>query len=162
MKRILMGVGLLAMIAFVGAAAWLQAPDPCPPAYHSILPDAIKVALPSVHQPDDYSCGAAALMSILAYYDLQPEDYGVLRRRCRWLAEAAVAAGDMHNKSAQPIGPGIAHVTPQDDLKSRPVSSHLTATASDEILILLAGRTVQWCTASVAAALLSAMPVRRS
>jgi len=37
-------------------------------------PSAIKVPLPDVQQPDDYSCGAAALMAICSYYGVGPEE----------------------------------------------------------------------------------------
>jgi predicted double-glycine peptidase len=48
--------------------------------YHEFKPSAIKVALPDVQQPDEFSCGAASLMSILAYYGAGPEDYDVLKK----------------------------------------------------------------------------------
>lgn len=49
--------------------------------YHEFKPSAIKVALPDVQQPDEFSCGAASLMSILAYYGAGPEDYDVLKKK---------------------------------------------------------------------------------
>jgi predicted double-glycine peptidase len=48
--------------------------DIVPPTYRMIVQGAIKVPLPDVQQPDDYSCGAAALMSICSYYGVGPED----------------------------------------------------------------------------------------
>jgi predicted double-glycine peptidase len=52
----------------------------CRDTYHEFNPSAIKVGLPDVQQPDEFSCGAAALMSILAYYGTGPEDYDVLKK----------------------------------------------------------------------------------
>jgi predicted double-glycine peptidase len=49
--------------------------------YHEFKPSAIKIALPDVQQPDEFSCGAASLMSILAYYGAGPEDYDVLKKK---------------------------------------------------------------------------------
>jgi predicted double-glycine peptidase len=49
--------------------------------YHEFKPSAIKIALPDVQQPDQFSCGAASLMSILAYYGAGPEDYDVLKKK---------------------------------------------------------------------------------
>jgi predicted double-glycine peptidase len=49
--------------------------------YHEFKPSAIKIALPEVQQPDEFSCGAASLMSILAYYGAGPEDYDVLKKK---------------------------------------------------------------------------------
>lgn len=40
---------------------------------HQIPGGAIKITLPEVQQPDAYSCGAAALMSVAAYYGVGPE-----------------------------------------------------------------------------------------
>lgn len=40
----------------------------------SIPGGAIKIALPEVQQPDDYSCGAACLMAVCAYFGVGPED----------------------------------------------------------------------------------------
>jgi len=53
----------------------------CPENHHEIPRGAIKVPLPDVRQGDNYSCGVAALMSILAYYGVGPEDYGVLKKK---------------------------------------------------------------------------------
>jgi len=39
----------------------------------AIQPGAIKIPLPSMAQPDDYSCGAAALMSICSFYGVGEE-----------------------------------------------------------------------------------------
>jgi predicted double-glycine peptidase len=41
----------------------------------------IHVPVPEVQQPDNYSCGAASTMAILAYYGVGPEDYGVLKKK---------------------------------------------------------------------------------
>jgi predicted double-glycine peptidase len=38
------------------------------------IKDAIKIPLPTVEQPDDYSCGAAALMSICWHFGVGPRD----------------------------------------------------------------------------------------
>src|SRR5690349_108964 len=40
--------------------------------YTEISADAIKIPLPTVRQPDDYSCGAAALMSVCRHYGVGP------------------------------------------------------------------------------------------
>lgn len=40
---------------------------------HNVPRGAIKIALPDVQQPDDYSCGAAALMAVAAYYGVGSE-----------------------------------------------------------------------------------------
>jgi predicted double-glycine peptidase len=45
-----------------------------PETYHQIPEGAIKVPLPDVQQPDDYSCGAAALMAICSYYGVGREE----------------------------------------------------------------------------------------
>src|SRR5262249_37502561 len=42
---------------------------------------AIKIKLPDIQQPDEYSCGTAALMSIVAYYGLEPADYDKLKKK---------------------------------------------------------------------------------
>ena len=42
--------------------------------YCQVAQSAIKVPLPEIHQPDYYSCGAAALMSIGSYFGVGPED----------------------------------------------------------------------------------------
>jgi len=52
----------------------------CRDTYREFKPSAIKVPLPDVQQPDEFSCGAAALMSILAYYGTGPEDYDFLKK----------------------------------------------------------------------------------
>ncbi|MEJ7596761.1 MAG: C39 family peptidase [Kofleriaceae bacterium] len=41
--------------------------------YHRISRGAIKVALPSVRQREDWTCGAAALLAVCAYYGVGPE-----------------------------------------------------------------------------------------
>jgi predicted double-glycine peptidase len=41
--------------------------------YQRIPPGAIKIALPSVRQGEDWTCGAAALLAICAYYGVGPE-----------------------------------------------------------------------------------------
>jgi len=51
-----------------------------PSSTETIPTGAIRIPVPEIQQPENYSCGAAALMSILAYYGLPPEDYGVLKR----------------------------------------------------------------------------------
>jgi predicted double-glycine peptidase len=55
-------------------------PAVCENNYHEYQPSAIKIALPEVQQPDEYSCGVAALMAILAYYGAGPEEYDDLKR----------------------------------------------------------------------------------
>ena len=54
---------------------------PCLANYCEFKPSAIKVALPDVQQPDEFSCGAGSLMSVLAYYGTGPEDYDVLKKK---------------------------------------------------------------------------------
>ena len=74
--------GILLVVVFTLG----QAPSPSrPPAlclanYHEFKPSAIKIPLPDVQQPDEYSCGAASLMTILAYYGVGTEDYDVLKK----------------------------------------------------------------------------------
>lgn len=41
--------------------------------YQRIPPGAIKIALPSVRQGEDWTCGAAALLAICAFYGVGPE-----------------------------------------------------------------------------------------
>jgi predicted double-glycine peptidase len=41
--------------------------------YTEIPDDAIKIPLASVRQPNDYSCGAAAMMSVCRYYGVGPK-----------------------------------------------------------------------------------------
>src|SRR5258708_808793 len=45
---------------------------PTPVVTHPIPPGTIMIELPDVRQPDGYSCGASALMSICAYYGVGP------------------------------------------------------------------------------------------
>ena len=52
----------------------------CKNNYQEYQPSAIKIALPEVQQPDEYSCGVASLMAILAYYGTGPEDYEDLKK----------------------------------------------------------------------------------
>jgi predicted double-glycine peptidase len=93
MSRILFRGLLLVSVLALGQVATgdsLQRNRPEPPAsspclclanYHEFKPAAIKIVLPDVQQPDEYSCGAASLMSILAYYGTGPEDYDVLKKK---------------------------------------------------------------------------------
>src|SRR5262245_28649305 len=53
----------------------------CESNYHEYHPSAIKIALPEVQQPDEYSCGVASLMAILAYYGTGPENYDDLKKQ---------------------------------------------------------------------------------
>jgi predicted double-glycine peptidase len=53
----------------------------CKNNYQEYQPSAIKIALPEVQQPDEYSCGVASLMAILAYYGTGPEDYDDLKKQ---------------------------------------------------------------------------------
>jgi predicted double-glycine peptidase len=41
--------------------------------YTEIPDDAIKIPLPTVRQPNEYSCGAAAMMSVCRYYGVGPQ-----------------------------------------------------------------------------------------
>jgi predicted double-glycine peptidase len=52
----------------------------CANNYHEYQSSAIKIALPEVQQPDEYSCGVASLMAILAYYGTGPENYDDLKK----------------------------------------------------------------------------------
>jgi predicted double-glycine peptidase len=58
-----------------------QPPDKCPENHHQVPNGAIKIQLPDVQQPDEFSCGVASLMSILAYYGKGPEDYDALKKK---------------------------------------------------------------------------------
>ena len=44
------------------------------PLTRGVPPSAIKVDVPGVQQRDDYSCGAAALMSVCSYFGVGPDD----------------------------------------------------------------------------------------
>jgi predicted double-glycine peptidase len=69
---------------FILGGAWGQFDQAQPVAdarYAEFRGAAIQIPLPEVQQPDDYSCGAAALMSILSYYGVGTEDYDVLKKR---------------------------------------------------------------------------------
>jgi hypothetical protein len=46
----------------------------------SIPMDAIKVPPPDVQQPNSYTCGVGALMSIASYYGVGPEDFDEFQR----------------------------------------------------------------------------------
>src|SRR5713101_5211899 len=78
--RGLLLVGVLAL-GQDGSPRPASSPALCLANYHEFKPAAIKVALPDVQQPDEYSCGAASLMSMLAYYGAGPEDYDVLKKK---------------------------------------------------------------------------------
>src|SRR5438128_3205640 len=84
MSRILLrGLLLVGVLALGqdGSPRPASSPALCLANYHEFKPAAIKVSLPEVQQPDEYSCGAASLMSILAYYGAGPEDYDVLKKK---------------------------------------------------------------------------------
>jgi predicted double-glycine peptidase len=84
MSRILLrGFLLIGVLAFGQDASQPLSSSSafCLANYHEFKPAAIKVPLPDVQQPDEYSCGAASLMSILAYYGTGPEDYDVLKKK---------------------------------------------------------------------------------
>ena len=51
--------------------------------YQEFPANAIKVPIPDVQQPDDYSCGAAAFMSICSYYGVGPEELDVMKSELR-------------------------------------------------------------------------------
>lgn len=71
--------GLLEMLALslIITAGLLTATDaPTPETGCPIPPGAIMIELPDVQQPDGYSCGASALMSICAYYGVGPRTLG--------------------------------------------------------------------------------------
>jgi hypothetical protein len=75
MSRILFsGLLLVGALALGQHASQRPADSPalCLANYHEFKPAAIKVALPDVQQPDEYSCGTASLMAILAYYGPDP------------------------------------------------------------------------------------------
>lgn len=69
-------------VLFFGVFFWVQG-DPQPVretnGYVTLRANAIKVPLPSVRQPDGYTCGVACLMSILGHYGAGPDEYEVLR-----------------------------------------------------------------------------------
>jgi predicted double-glycine peptidase len=50
-----------------------HAPPKSSPVLKPIPVGAIKIPLPDIQQPDEYSCGAASLMSICSYYGVGPK-----------------------------------------------------------------------------------------
>src|SRR3990167_1816064 len=58
---------------------------------------AIKINLPEVQQPDDYSCGAAALMSVAAYYGVGPEKLEQFKAAAGTTAEHGTYYRNMEN-----------------------------------------------------------------
>ena len=56
----------------VTAGAWTAVDAPTPEAGRQIPRGVIMVELPDVRQPDDYSCGASALVSVCEYYGVDP------------------------------------------------------------------------------------------
>jgi predicted double-glycine peptidase len=75
------GLLLVVVLALGQDPSPSRSPAPCLANYHEFKPSAIKVPLPDIQQPDEYSCGAASLMAILAYYGAGPEDYDVLKKK---------------------------------------------------------------------------------
>lgn len=58
------------------------AAEPEPIARFHVFDDAaIRIGLPPITQPDDYSCGVACLYSIFAYYGIDKYDYAALEKR---------------------------------------------------------------------------------
>lgn len=51
--------------------------------YRKIPRGAIKVWLPDMQQPDDYSCGAAAFMSVAVKYEVGPERLETFKERLK-------------------------------------------------------------------------------
>jgi hypothetical protein len=76
------------------------------PKYAAIPPDAIKVPLPDVQQPDDDSCGAASLMAIFAYYGLGPEDFESFEKEVHTNKKTGTIIYDMIRYAATPSGAG--------------------------------------------------------
>jgi predicted double-glycine peptidase len=74
------GLLLVVVLALGQDPSPSQQSAPCLANYHEFKPSAIKVPLPDVQQPDEYSCGAASLMAILAYFGAGPEDYDLLKK----------------------------------------------------------------------------------
>jgi predicted double-glycine peptidase len=68
------GYGLAMLVACLFATVRLPTADdhPTPKEGRLIPPSAIRIPLPDVRQPDGYTCGASALMSICAYYGVGP------------------------------------------------------------------------------------------
>ena len=48
---------------------------------YSPIKDAIKIPLPDVEQPDDYSCGPSALMSICWHFGVGPQDLAHFKKK---------------------------------------------------------------------------------
>lgn len=55
--------------------------DRAPGDYRRIPRKAIKIELPNVRQATDYTCGAAALQAICAYFGVGPEDEGAFEQQ---------------------------------------------------------------------------------
>jgi|AGTN01.3.fsa_nt_gi ABC-type bacteriocin/lantibiotic exporters, contain an N-terminal double-glycine peptidase domain len=61
-----------------------------------IVPDgAIKIPLPLVRQPDDFSCGAAAALSISSYYGFGPTDLEDVVKACKTNEQHGTYYGDL-------------------------------------------------------------------
>jgi predicted double-glycine peptidase len=80
MRRILMTAVFVAGAFFTVDSTWSRQKPDVEENYAAIPASAVKIKLPGIQQPDDYSCGAAALMSILSYYGIQPEGYDDLKK----------------------------------------------------------------------------------
>ncbi len=84
MTRLLPRIGLLtlalATLAIAGDGPTVVAPAVNRARNRSTAEGAIKVPVPAIEQPDDYSCGAAALMSVCSYYGVGPRKLARLKR----------------------------------------------------------------------------------
>src|SRR3954454_11505989 len=91
MSRQMIGI----CVAVVGTAAFLGA-DPVrqvknPPAetaqFRDVPVGAIKIPLRDCQQPDDYSCGTCAFMSVCSYYGVGPKRLDAFKIRLRTTQE---------------------------------------------------------------------------
>jgi predicted double-glycine peptidase len=84
----------LATLGIAGDGPTAVAPAAKRARSRSIAEGAIKVPVPAIEQPDDYSCGAAALLSVCSYYGVGPRKLARLKRELR---TDPVQGTDYHN-----------------------------------------------------------------
>lgn len=65
------------------------------PDYRPIPADAIKVPVPDVQQPDSYSCGAAVVMAVCAYYGVGPEEVADFKSKLHTSKKKGTSAKNM-------------------------------------------------------------------
>ena len=73
--------------------------------YHPIPNGAIKIPLPDIQQPDDYSCGAASFMSVASYFGAGPEDFDDMKKALGTNARTGTSVYKMADY-ARPPDPG--------------------------------------------------------